>query len=261
MHERRESKGRSLKSEALGPARRTLETFLHRFGYEIRKMDRAELTAGQAGLDLTRGLKRIHYACGFNMLEGWLNVDADLLMKTLPGFVCEQVNLVGTHPFPDDWFEYGFCEDFLEHLNQADSLIFLSEAYRTFRKGGVLRLSFPGLEGVLSRHYGGKDYIAGKNEAYTMWEHVHFYSREELSLICRHMGFREVGFVTHGESEHAPSGASTPGKTEGFELLRRDHEIASGPGTFFATNMRSSLQAAYRSVRSRPRGAVCASCT
>ena len=36
-----------------------------------------------------------------------------------------------------------------------------------------------------------------------MWQHIHFYSREELSLVCRHIGFREVKPVTHGESAHA----------------------------------------------------------
>ena len=201
------TKARAAEVYVLGLAKRGLEAGLKKFGYGIRKLERTDLAARQRGLDLTGGLKRIHYACGFNMLEGWLNVDAELLFKTQPGFACENVNLVAPHPFPDDWFEFGFCEDFLEHLNQSDSMIFLSEAYRTFKTGGVLRLSFPGLEGVLARHYKAPaydGYAEGKNEAYTIWEHVHFYSREELSLVCRHIGFRDIKFVGYGESGHAP---------------------------------------------------------
>jgi predicted SAM-dependent methyltransferase len=198
---------RGIKIYMLGLAKRTLEKGLGRFGYGITKIERGELAMRQAGLNLAGSNKKIHYACGFQMLEGWLNVDAELLFKTQPGFVSETVNLVAPHPFPDNWFEYGFCEDFLEHLTQSDSMIFLSEAYRTFKTGGVLRLSFPGLEGVLKRHYRGQaygSYKKGKTDAYTSWDHVHFYSREELTLVCRHIGFRDVKFVNYGESSHGP---------------------------------------------------------
>ena len=196
-----------IKIHVLGFAKRTLEKGLGRFGYGITKIDKSEQAAWQAGLDLAGGNKKIHYACGFQMMEGWLNVDAELLFKTQPGFMCETVNLVGPHPFPDNCFEYAFCEDFLEHLNQGDSLIFLAEAYRTLKSGGVLRLSFPGLEGVLKRHYKGKSnsydiYRKGKADAYVSWDHIHFYSSEELILVCKHIGFKDIRFVNYGESTH-----------------------------------------------------------
>jgi predicted SAM-dependent methyltransferase len=194
-----------MKIHVLGFAKRTLEKGLGKFGYGITKIDRGELADRQAGLNLAGGYKKIHYACGFQMLEGWLNVDAELLFKTQPGYKCETVNLVGPHPFPDNWFEYGFCEDFLEHINQSDSMIFLAEAFRTLKTGGVLRLSFPGLEGVLKRHYKGQAYETyrkGKTDAYISWDHVHFYSREELTLVCKHIGFKDIKFVKYGESTH-----------------------------------------------------------
>ncbi len=180
---------------------------LNRFGYEITKMERKDLAARQAGLNLAGNNRRIHYACGFRMLEGWLNVDSELLFKAQSGYEIRNVNLVGPHPFPDNWFEYGFCEDFIEHLSQSDSMIFLAEAHRTLRKGGVLRLSFPGLEGVLMRHGSGEAYEGYemmKTDAYTMWGHIHFYSREELLLVCTHIGFRDIRFVEYGLSDHPP---------------------------------------------------------
>jgi SAM-dependent methyltransferase len=198
---------RGVKIYMLGLAKRMVSKGLNKFGYEITKMNRPDLAARQAGLNLAGDNRRVHYACGFRMLKGWLNVDAELLFKTQPGYECQTVNLVGPHPFPDNWFEYGFCEDFLEHLNQSDAMIFLSEVYRTFKEGGVLRLSFPGLEGVLKRHSGCKAYEgygAIKTDAYTTWGHIHFFSKEELSLVCRHMGFSDITFVDYGESGHAP---------------------------------------------------------
>ncbi len=201
------SKLRAAKIYILGLAKKVVAKGLNKFGYEITKMERTDLAARQAGLNLAGDNRRIHYACGFRMLEGWLNMDAELLFKTQPGYECRNVNLVGPHPFPDNWFEYGFCEDFLEHLNQSDSIIFLSEVYRTFKEGGVLRLSFPGLDGVLKRHGKGSTYEVYrklKNEAYTVWGHIHFYSKEELSMVCEHIGFNKVEFVRYGESDHSP---------------------------------------------------------
>jgi len=80
--------------------------------------------------------------------------------------------LVGEHPFPSNHFRFGFAEDFLEHLDQAESLIFLSEACRCLQSTGVLRLSFPGLSGVLSRHYRSSDFQGshtGIVEAFQTW--------------------------------------------------------------------------------------------
>jgi hypothetical protein len=116
--------------------RRTIDKGLNVFGYEIRKKERDIEITGQTKQNLAGNIKLIYYTCGFRMLEGWLNVNADLVLKTQPGFTCLSVNFVGPHPFLDNWFEYGFCEDFLEHLNQSDSIIFLSEACRTFKEGG-----------------------------------------------------------------------------------------------------------------------------
>ncbi len=155
---------------------------------------------------------KIHYGCGKNILSGWLNVDGFDLRSYPDGAIDEEIakriyalNLSGKHPFKDNYFKFGFSEDFLEHLDQAESLIFLSECYRTFAKGGVLRLSFPDLKNVLKKHYRSSDYVGsskGREEAYTMWSHKHFYCFASLELVCKHIGFREVVTVPFGESVH-----------------------------------------------------------
>lgn len=179
--------------------------------YELRRLDRTfnGREAFRRTRDVrprdTRGLTRVHYACGKNFLPGWLNVDSYRLGNTAEAFEC--INLVSRHPFLDDSFEFGYAEDFLEHLNQVDSLLFLSECLRTLKPGGVLRLAFPGLEGVLRKHYpdpGWETVNIAKEEAYTHFDHLHFYSKDELALVARHLGFKAVTFHAFGESRHAP---------------------------------------------------------
>ncbi len=155
--------------------------------------------------------EKVHYGCGGNVREGWLNVDAFkkyYLWDQVAANTKERIldaDLTLAHPFPDGSFRFGQAEDFLEHLDQAESLIFLAEAYRTLQPGGVLRLSFPGLYGVLCWHYRKADYqgaVIGQKEAYTQWNHKHFYCLESLQVVARHLGFKSVVEKPFGESDH-----------------------------------------------------------
>jgi hypothetical protein len=49
-------------------------------------------------------------------------------------------------------------------------------------------------------HYVGA--IKGKKEADATWGHLHFYSKEELSMVCKHIRFSEINFVEYGKSAH-----------------------------------------------------------
>lgn len=154
---------------------------------------------------------KIHYACGKVIIDGWLNVDNfdpfSYPDGRIDGGIAKKIykmDLKQKHPFKDNHFIFGFAEDFLEHLDQAESLIFLSECFRTFKMDGVLRLSFPELGNVLKRHFTIPSYKGaekGRIEAYQTWNHKHFYSFENLKLVSRHIGFREIKRVRFGESE------------------------------------------------------------
>jgi predicted SAM-dependent methyltransferase len=144
----------------------------------------------------------INYGCGGNLIDHWLNVD--LFEHEAQNY--KRINLIEKHPFEGNAFQFGFCEDVLEHLNQAQSIFFLSEIHRTLKNKGVLRLSFPGLEGVLQRHYTPASEVVarvGEVEAYAFWDHIHFYSRDEISLVAKTIGFNEIRFVEYGQSEYA----------------------------------------------------------
>jgi predicted SAM-dependent methyltransferase len=152
---------------------------------------------------------RVHYACGRNVLPGWVNVDGyDESFPTgdVPADLASQIvrlDLTGPHPFPDDYFRLGYSEDFVEHIDQSGLASFLCEAYRTFRAGGVLRLSTPSLDGILVRHLRGSDWHAAavlRDEAYTRWCHKHFLCFDELDVMARHIGWREVRRCRYGAS-------------------------------------------------------------
>ncbi len=67
---------------------------------------------------------RIHYACGRNLLPGWLNVDGideSYPMGKVEREAARQIfrmDLTKEHPFPDNSFAFGYSEDFLEHLKR-----------------------------------------------------------------------------------------------------------------------------------------------
>ena len=143
---------------------------------------------------------KIHYGCGANLKTDWLNVDA--FESTEKNYLF--VDLLENHPFADKAFKFAYSEDVLEHFSQSESIFFLTEVFRTLADGGVLRLSFPGLEGVLARHYSplsDERLKRGELEAYFFWEHIHFYSKKELELVSKHIGFKKIHFVNFGESE------------------------------------------------------------
>lgn len=141
---------------------------------------------------------RINYGCGNTFLEGWLNVD--LSPEERPGYAC--VNLLERHPFRSNSVQIAYSEDMIEHMTQAESIFVLSEMYRALAPGGILRLSFPCLEGVLEKHYLPAQVMVGEIEAYEIWDHIHFYSKEELRLVAKHVGFRDFKHVEYGQSEH-----------------------------------------------------------
>lgn len=157
----------------------------------------------------------INYACGIKPLEGWTNADyfdGSVLWQFketgIPADLVAQVvhlDLLQPHPFPDGSFQFAFCEDFIEHIDQKSSLRFLVEIYRTLAPGGVLRLSTPSFDGVLARHFKGANTAeveVGIGDAYDPWGHVHFYSHATLRMVAEALGFVNYTECDYGTSLH-----------------------------------------------------------
>lgn len=177
--------------------KRTVIQTLRYFGYELRRLPKVQLEAPR---EVVPAFRQIQYGCGRNYLPGWLNVD---IGRSGPENYM-YVDLTKRHPFPDNFFQFGFSEDFIEHIDQASSLLFLEEAHRTLCKGGVLRLTFPVLDTVLEQHFASISYACfaqGIVDAFEKHGHIHFYSRASLALVAEHIGF-DMEIVEGGKSRH-----------------------------------------------------------
>lgn len=166
-------------------------------GYEIRRAPPSNKPPERV---VRPSYDKIHYASYTKMIPGWLNVD---LQESGPENYMK-VNLVTKHPFPDDWFRFGFSEDFLEHISQFDAILFLIEAHRTLKPGGVLRVSSPDLRYVLRDGFPSHDFATlmdAKERHYDRNRHIEFFTRESLTTVAEHIGY-SVEFVPLGESRH-----------------------------------------------------------
>ena len=108
-----------------------------------------------------------------------------------------------THPFDSDSVKFGFSEDMLEHFSQARSIFFLSRNPSDPDSRRVVRLSFPGLEGVLKRHYRRRRQRRvreGELEAHAHWGHVHFYGQGRIAFGRQPSQFTDIRFVDYGRS-------------------------------------------------------------
>jgi len=131
----------------------------------LRRMhDRAFLLfdrrPSEADLRRAAAFDKVNYACGHHFLPGWLNIDIRPRSRVPPEARSSylKMSLTRSHPFQDGAFRFGYSEDFVEHLSQADALLFISEAFRTLAQDGVLRISTPGLRGVMRRHLRSSDF-------------------------------------------------------------------------------------------------------
>jgi hypothetical protein len=179
-----------------------IKNVLKLIGYKVVKFKNEEGNTFPESSE-TYGLTKIHYGCNRNYMEDWLNVDRDIVESET--YKTAKVNLAQKHPFKDETFSYGFAEDFVACIQQSELIIFLYEVFRTFKKGGVLRISTPGLEGVLKKHYSDSKFetaLLAKSEAYDMWGNIQFPSFSDLEMICKHIGFSDIRLVEYSKSDH-----------------------------------------------------------
>lgn len=101
-----------------------------------------------------------------------------------------------------------FAEHFLEHLPLDEAVAFLLEAHRVLGDGGRLRLSTPNLDWVLATQYaprapGGNSYAGALrlNRAFYGWSHRFLWNRPLLAEALDAVGFQDLRWCRHGESE------------------------------------------------------------
>ena len=148
--------------------------------------------------------RRVQVGCGpHNILPDWWNVD----IRPFPGI--DQVMDV-TQPWPFQDLEYIYGEHFLEHLSLEGAVAFLNHAWNSLRPGGIIRLSTPSLEWVLSTHFDLSESNFEKrvnstfaiNRAFHGWGHQFLYSKEMLISLFENLGWQNIEFFEYGKSNH-----------------------------------------------------------
>jgi 2-polyprenyl-3-methyl-5-hydroxy-6-metoxy-1,4-benzoquinol methylase len=130
-------------------------------------------------------------------------------------------------PFADGYFDVVTMSEVLEHL--ADPLLFLRQAARLLRPGGLLYLTTPNFSGINGRFLG-IDWSVVRPP-----EHVNLFTRRSLARALADCGFSSIDVRTEGinpteilhrlqsmvRSRHNGSTQATEGGLSSFELNER----------------------------------------
>lgn len=170
------------------------------------RMAATRLMAPVARRHLPRGHVKLHLGCGFEPLDGWVNIDeagsrADVIWDLQRGL-----------PYPDGSVTAVFHEHMLEHLSYRSGLALSRECLRVLTPGGVLRVVVPDAAQEISWYL--HDNPALTREAPTAMMgladrlsgngHVAMYDARTLVALLVAAGFSNLVESTYGESELDP---------------------------------------------------------
>lgn len=165
-----------------------------------------------------RGKVKLHFGCGPRILKGWINIDLSFepyeryLQYYTDTYYPEAVrggradlytmDITRTGlPLPDDSVDVIFHEDFLEHLNQKEQILFLAETFRVLKPGSVHRINTPDLLSSMRKH---SDFTKGKEGVYEgEWDnhgHKHLVTARYIEEVAVMIGYREVVYNGRNKS-------------------------------------------------------------
>lgn len=86
--------------------------------------------------------RQLNFGCGARFCKTWTNIDFHASDPSV-----QRVNLLRGFPFPECCFDTVYSSHVLEHFDLDQGRFLMSESYRVLRKGGILRIVVPDLEG------------------------------------------------------------------------------------------------------------------
>ncbi len=104
-------------------------------------------------------------------------------------------------PLPDESVDVIFHKDFIKHLNQKNTVIFLAETLRVLKKRGVHRVNTPSLLSSMRDH---SDFKKGIQGVYAHeWDyalHFNILTPDYLKELGFMVGYKEVIFTGRNQS-------------------------------------------------------------
>lgn len=91
--------------------------------------------------------EKLNFGCGKRYSDDWTNIDFHSNNNRV-----QRVNLLSGFPFPDCTFQSVYSSHVLEHFDRNQGRFLLKESFRVLRKGGVLRIVVPDLQGSCSEY-------------------------------------------------------------------------------------------------------------
>ena len=164
------------------------------------------------------GVRKLQIGAGPNNLPGWLNTDIE------PRQGQAFLNAMKPFPIPDNSLNYVYAEQVIEHLPFEGGMVMLRESYRALAPGGKLRVATPDL-GQLVALFDQDDTESERrfmtaqlkmvglsvkeperrlfimNTYFRAWGHQFLYDRQTLKSALESVGFRDVRFLRHNESD------------------------------------------------------------
>ncbi|MHA1380660.1 MAG: class I SAM-dependent methyltransferase [Candidatus Helarchaeota archaeon] len=192
-------------------------------GYEIRKIDLENRFTTKDSEKLAKDYKKfkcvkLHFGCGPRILKGWINIDLKFVPyqkfmkyytnkyypKEIRGNRSDFYVLDITKenlPLPNNSVDVIFHEDFIEHLNQRDQIIFLAETFRVLKSGGIHRVNTPNLLVSMKEK---SNFSEGRNGVHVKeWnKHLHFniLTPSMLEEFAKMIGYSKIVFNSKNNS-------------------------------------------------------------
>ena len=152
--------------------------------------------------------KRLHLACGSNIMTGWANVDLVGPPKVI------RLDLTRALPIVSASVSFIYSEHFIEHIPRHAVACLVRECHRVLEAGGVLRLSTPDLKELIAQYHAGRlDYWGDMdwkpaspaqliNQGMRLWGHQFVFDQAELEAVVREAGFSKIEPRAWRESPH-----------------------------------------------------------
>jgi len=193
---------------------------------------------------------KVNVGCGLSPTPGWLNFDNSFSVRVarwpaVPVLLARFGLLGGPSakltamarrgavrfanaavriPCPDESAAAVYSSHMIEHLDRAEARVFLAEARRVLRPGGVLRIAAPDLSRLAHNYVDTGDaerFVAGTHmgldrpaglRGWLKWtligprHHLWMYDGESLAALLREAGFIDPAVMTAGSTRIAQPG-------------------------------------------------------